>query len=66
MFGGKKEEGRFVEVYKNGEAHHYAIDIILKDTVTGVLYLERSTRVGTALTLLTDADGKPLVDAVEK
>ena len=62
MFG-KKEGGRFIEVYK----HHKGggstlVNTVIKDIETGVLYLQRAYTGCVALVPLTDADGKPLVE----
>lgn len=55
---------RFVEVYDQGLVN---VAKIIVDTETGVNYLMGShdKRVGTGMTVLVDADGKPVVTPMD-
>jgi len=52
-------EKRFSEVYTQG---NLKVTKILRDNETGVLYMLHQEGFGAGLTVMLDADGKPLVD----
>lgn len=66
MFGKKKnkeeKEERFKVIYSQGKLTQIQI---LQDTETGVNYLIRNGDGGTAITVLLDKDGKPVITNVE-
>jgi len=54
-----KENNRFVEVYKQGKL---TVSKVIRDNETGVLYLVHQEGYGMGLTVMVDAEGKPIVD----
>ena len=61
------KKNRFKEVYcdkrmSSGGGVNTHQDIIFKDKITGVLYLQTTNSRGNSVIPLIDADGKPLVD----
>lgn len=54
-----KENNRFVEVYKQGKT---TVSKVIRDNETGVLYLVHQEGYGMGLTVMVDAEGKPIVD----
>jgi len=54
-----KENNRFVEVYKQGK---FTVSKVIRDNETGVLYLVHQEGYGMGLTVMVDAEGKPIVD----
>jgi len=52
-------EKRFEEVYSQGRL---TVTKVLRDNQTGVLYMCQQEGYGLGLTVLVDADGKPLLD----
>ena len=56
------DNDRFVKVYSQGAVHVIEIWV---DKLTGVNYLYRSNGYGAGLTVMLDADGKPVVTLVE-
>ncbi len=63
MFGKKKDkEERFKVIYSQGTLTQIQI---LQDIETGVNYLVRNGDGGTAITVLLDKDGKPVITNVE-
>ena len=66
MFGKKEDkkekEERFKVIYSQGRLVQIQI---LQDTETGVNYLVRNGDGGTAITVLLDKDGKPVITDIE-
>lgn len=63
-------DNRFVKIYSQQEpGRNDVYTSVLKDTVTGVLYLckenYRYQNGGIGLTVLVDRDGKPLTDTYQ-
>ncbi|MCL2487175.1 MAG: DUF6440 family protein [Oscillospiraceae bacterium] len=59
-----KKDGRFEIVLRESLGlTHYAV--IIRDRVTGVLYLQTILNGASGLTPLLDGDGKPIVDLQE-
>lgn len=54
-----KENNRFEEVYKQGK---FTVSKVIRDNETGVLYLVHQEGYGMGLTVMVDAEGKPIVD----
>lgn len=54
-----KGNKRFEVIENQGFAPTYEV---IRDNKTGVLYMSLSSAFGSAMTLLVDRDGKPLVD----
>lgn len=50
---------RFTEVYTQG---NLKVTKVLRDNETGVLYMLHQEGFGAGLTVMFDADGKPLLD----
>lgn len=50
---------RFEEVYKEG---NLTVSKIIRDNETGVLYLAHHEGYGMGLTVMVDAEGKPILD----
>ncbi len=50
---------RFEEVYKEG---NLSVSKIIRDNETGVLYLAHLEGYGMGLTVMVDAEGKPILD----
>jgi hypothetical protein len=50
---------RFEEVYKQGKL---TVSKVIRDNETGVMYLVHQEGYGMGLTVMVDAEGKPLVD----
>lgn len=50
---------RFEEVYRQGKL---TVTKVLRDNQTGVLYMCQQEGYGLGLTVLVDAEGKPLLD----
>lgn len=56
-----KKDKRFEKIHSESIGFGGSIDI-LRDSRTGVCYLWRTNGNGGGLTVLVDADGKPMVD----
>lgn len=54
-----KKKKRFEEVYTQGKL---TISKVIRDNETGVLYLVHQEGYGMGLTVMVDAEGKPIVD----
>lgn len=50
---------RFEIIEKQGKMMQFQV---IRDNETGVLYMSQAQGYGLAMTVLVDADGKPLVD----
>lgn len=50
---------RFEVIEKQGKLHQFQV---IRDNQTGVLYMSQAQGYGLAMTVLVDAEGKPLVD----
>lgn len=50
---------RFTEIYTQG---NLKVTKVLRDNETGVLYMLHQEGFGAGLTVMLDADGKPLLD----
>lgn len=50
---------RFEEVYRQGKL---TVTKVIRDNETGVLYLAHQEGYGMGLTVMVDAQGKPIVD----
>ncbi|CAG9623028.1 DUF6440 family protein [Sutcliffiella rhizosphaerae] len=53
------KNNRFEEVYKQGKL---TVSKIIRDNETGVLYLVHQEGYGMGLTVMVDAEGKPIID----
>lgn len=53
------KNNRFEEVYKQGKLK---VSKVIRDNETGVLYLVHQEGYGMGLTVMVDAEGKPIVD----
>ncbi|MCI9197414.1 MAG: xylan 1,4-beta-xylosidase [Lachnospiraceae bacterium] len=60
----RSEKERFIEVYSQGLTN---VEKIIVDTQTGVNYVlaSSSLTVGCGMSVLVDADGKPIVTPVD-
>ncbi|GEN83441.1 hypothetical protein SLU01_17530 [Sporosarcina luteola] len=52
-------EKRFEVIEKQGKLEQFQV---IRDNVTGVLYMSHAAGYGMGLTVLVDQEGKPLVD----
>ena len=65
MFGNSKKDMRFVIVFSQTPSMGTHTHII-KDTKTGVLYLERSTGHGVTMIPLRDSEGQIMIESIDE